>query len=34
MAYALTVIAVCAYVAWLARELKNAPDDPGEKKRK
>ena len=33
MAYALTGIIVCAYVVWLALEIKNAPDDPNEKKK-
>ena len=33
MAYALAGIVACAYVIWLALEIKNAPDDPGEKKK-
>lgn len=33
MAYILAGIIACAYVIWLALELKNAPDDPNEKKR-
>ena len=33
MKYVLIGIVVCAYVAWLAREFKNAPDDPNEKKK-
>lgn len=33
MTYILIGIIVCACVAWLAWELKNAPDDPNEKKK-
>lgn len=32
MTYVLIGIIACAYAAWLALELKNAPDDPNEKK--
>lgn len=31
MTYILIGVIVCAYVAWLVREFKNAPDDPNEK---
>ena len=32
MAYVLAGIIVCTYAVWLALEIKNAPDDPSEKK--
>lgn len=32
MVYVLTGIIICIYVIWLALEIKNAPDDPNEKR--
>lgn len=33
MVYVLTGIIICTYIIWLVLEIKNAPNDPNEKKK-